>query len=325
MSGFSIEHVDMLLQRYGFFEHRHYVYKQLQLTEKDRKEEKKRKSNKSTESAKTRKNPETSKTPKTRKATKSPKTVTRVTESLKESVSQMADFFSFAFDTDANVFVHLLNKETKETYFYPIDALKDKIKLSAILHSYTFSRNVDLMYSLSTYKTIKTATDENVFSIPLIQVDVDYRKTTKYKNKKPWEVWESIRELEVGNTIPSPSAIEYGHQLRLLYKVKDLYVKKGSNASKNIARRISKLFAKRLSKYGAEVQPITSHGRIAGSINSKDGSTIQIKQFGYEYEVEEIKEKWLDPLPDWYLEWKSKSSKDKVIHPHNTLTLNKKK
>ncbi|MEC5424321.1 hypothetical protein QGM71_12545 [Virgibacillus sp. C22-A2] len=307
MIGLSTEDVDRLLKRYGFFEHRHYVYKRLQLTEKNR-NKKNKKSTKSTES------------------TISPKTTVRVTESQSKNISQMANFFSFAFDTDADVFVHLLNKETKDTYFYPIDTLKDKIKLSAILHSYTFSRNVDLMYSLSTYKTMKSATDENVFSIPLIQIDVDYRKSSKHKGKSPQQVWQSILESEVGNTIPYPSAIEYGHQLRLLFKIKDLYVKKGSEASKNIARRISKVFAKRLSNYGAEAQPITSHGRIAGSINSKDGSTIQIKQFGYEYEIEEIKEKWLDPLPDWYLEWKSKTkNKDKVVPLLNTFTLNKKR
>ncbi|UOQ84635.1 helix-turn-helix domain-containing protein [Gracilibacillus salinarum] len=284
--------VDLNLMRYDFWEQRDYAYQQLGLKIAKREVKKYRNS-------------------------------TEIIGPQKANMSELANFFSFAYNTDANVFVHLLNKETGENYFYPINSLKDKIKLSSILHSHIFCRNVDLMYSLSTYKTMIGATDENVFSIPLIQVDVDYRKIPKYKTKTPMQVWQSILETEVGNTIPYPSAIECGHQLRLLYKLNDLYVNQSSKASKNIARRISKVFAERLSKYGAEFQPITSHGRIASSINSKDGSIVQIELFGHEYEIEIIKEKWLDPLPDWYSEWKSKpKKKGKVIYLQNTLTLN---
>lgn len=284
--------VDINLKKYGFWEQRDYAYQQLGL------EYTKREAKNSNYSA-------------------------EAVESQKSNLSEQANFFTFAYDTDANVFVHLLNKETGQNYFYPIDSLKDKIKLSSILNSHIFSQNIDLMYSLSTYKTMKGATDEKVFSIPLIQIDVDYRKIPKYKRKTPMQVWQSILKTEVGNTIPYPSAIECGHQLRLLYKLKDLYVNQSSKASKNIARRISKVFAERLSNYGAEFQPITSHGRIAGSINSKDGSIVQIELFGHEYEIEIIKEKWLDPLPDWYSEWKSKpKKKGKVIYLQNTLTLN---
>jgi Homeodomain-like domain len=302
MIGMSKKDVDRILKQYGYFEQRNYVYKELDLTETERK----------------------------KKSTNPPEssdTTSKLTESQKKNISQMAKFFSFAFDTTADVYVHLFNKETSENYFYPITSLKDPIKLSSILHSYKFGRNIDLMYSLSTFKTMKNATDENVYSIPLIQVDVDFRKITKYKKKTPQQVWKLILDYEIGKSIPYPSAIEYGHQLRLLYKLQDLYVKKGSDASKNIARRISKVFAKRLSKYGAEAQPITSHGRIVGSINSKDGSTVKIELFGYEYCIEEIKEKWLDPLPDWYLEWKKSTKKKentKVQHK-TSLTLNKKR
>ncbi|MCM3361243.1 hypothetical protein [Niallia sp. MER TA 168] len=296
MVGLSKKEVKNNLKKYGFWEHRNYIYQKLDLTEKKNKE--KKLSAKSTD----------------------------LIEPRITNLSKLANFFSFAFDTDASVFVHFLNKETGETYFQPIESLKDEVKLSSILQSNRFVRNVDLMYSLSTFKTMKSATDENVFSIPLIQIDVDYRKVPEFKKKKPQWVWELILEEEVGNTIPHPSAIEYGHQLRLLFKVKDLYVKNGSKASKNIARRLSTVFARRLSKYGAEAQPITSHGRIAGSINSKDGSTVQIEMFGHEYEIEVLKEKWLDPLPDWYLEWKSKpKKKGKVIYLQNTFSLNKKR
>lgn len=285
--------VDINLRKYGFWEHSEEAYKRLgiKFTKKESK-----KANSSSE----------------RK------------ETQKASLSAQVNFFSFAYDTDANVFVNLLNKEAGKSYFYPINSLKDKFKLSSILHSYTFNQNIDLMYSLATYKTMKGATDENVFSIPLIQIDVDYRKIPKYKEDTPKQVWQTILDTEVGNTIPYPSAIEYGHQLRLLYKLKDLYVNQTSKASKNVARRISKVLSERLSHYGAESQPITSHGRIAGSINSKDGSTVQIELFGHEYEIESMKENWLNPLPEWYSEWKSKpKKKGKVIYLQDTITLNK--
>ncbi|CDO04303.1 hypothetical protein BN988_02857 [Oceanobacillus picturae] len=287
------EEVDRNLKKFGYWERRHYVYRQLNLKESK----------------------------KSKKVCSSKQSNPRINE-----FTELAKFFSFAFDVNAGVFVHLLNKETGDTYYQPTESLKDSIKLSTILQSPRFNRNIDLMYSLSTFKTMKSATDENVYSIPLIQIDVDYRKIKQYKKMTPQQVWQIILEEEVGKTIPHPSAIEYGHQLRLLYKIKDLYIKKGSEASKNIARRISKVFANRLSEYGAEYQPITSHGRILGSINSKDGSTIKMKVFGHDFTIEGIKEEWLDPLPSWYLEWKSKQKKKgKIIHLHNTLTLNKKR
>ncbi|MED4057714.1 hypothetical protein [Niallia taxi] len=295
MVGLSKKEVKNNLKKYGFWEHRNYIYQRLDLTE-------------------------------TKKETKKSTNSADIREPRITNLSKLTNFFSFAFDTDASVFVHLLNKDTGETYFQPIESLKDEVKLSSILQSHRFGRNVDLMYSLSTFKTMKSATDENVFSIPLIQIDVDYRKIPEFKKNKPQWVWELILKSEVGNTIPHPSVIEYGHQLRLLFKVKDLYVKNGSKSSKNIARRLSTVFANRLAKYGAEAQPITSHGRIAGSVNSKDGSIVQIEMFGHEYEIEVLKEKWLDPLPDWYLEWKSKTKKKgKVIYLQNTYSLNKKR
>jgi len=103
-------------------------------------------------------------------------------------------------------------------------------------------------------------------------------------------------------------------------------VRNGSNSSKNIAKRISKIFARKLSGYGAEGQPINSHGRIPGSINSKDGSEIQLEVFGYSYEIETIKEKWLDPLPDWYRDWKAKrKEKNKISYLPSTYSLNMKR
>ncbi|WP_077305740.1 winged helix-turn-helix domain-containing protein [Terribacillus halophilus] len=293
LKSISKKDLDSNLIKFGYWQQREYAYQKLNLSDA---RVKKKKNNKD-------------------KAIKY--------EPRNKRLTEVAEFFSSVFDTDASVFVHLLNKETGDTYFQPAESLKDKVKLTSILHSHRFRRNNDLMYSLSTFKTMKNATEESVFSIPLIQVDVDYRKIPRYREKTPEQVSQLILEKEVGNTIPHPSAIEYGHQLRLLYKIKDLYMKKGSSSSKNVATRISATFAKRLSQYGAEGQPITSHGRIPGSINSKDGSKIQLEMFGYSYEIETIKEEWLDPLPDWYYDWKAKrKGKSKIRYLPGTYTLN---
>lgn len=287
--------VDINIEKYGYWDQREYVYKKIGLVVSEKKKKKKTTKNGNS-------------------------------KLQNKTITQMTEFFSFVFDTEANVFVHLLNKETGDTYFQPVGSLKDKMKLTSILHSQRFKRNIDLMYSLSTFKAMKNATQENVFSIPLIQVDVDYRRIPQYREKIPQQVWQLILEKEVGNTIPHPSAIEYGHQLRLIYKIKDLYVRDGSSSSKNIARRISKIFARKLSDYGAEGQPVNSHGRIPGSINSKDGSKIQLEIFGYSYEIEAIKEKWLDPLPDWYHDWKAKQrEKSRISHLPSTYSLNMKR
>lgn len=241
------------------------------------------------------------------------------------NVKQMAKFFTIAYTTDADVFVHFLNKETGKSRFYPIDAVKDVTKLSAILNSYMFSGNKDIMYSLSTYKTMTSATEANAFSVDNIQVDIDYLKVKEYKNKSPEEIWQLILQNDVGVTIPYPSAIEYGHQLRLIYAIDGLYIKKGSEAVKTIAKRLSDTFAKRLKQYNAEGQPITSHGRVIGSVNSRDGSIIKMEMFGHIYSVDTLKDKWLDPLPEWYSNWKTKpkpKKKRKIHHLRNEYSLN---
>jgi len=145
--------VDINIEKYGYWDQREYVYKKIGLIVPEKKKEKK-------------------------------KTTKNGNSKLQNKIiTQMKEFFSFVFDTEANVFVHLLNKETGDTYFQPVGSLKDKVKLTSILNSQRFKRNIDLMYSLSTFKTMKNANQENVFSIPLIQVDVDYRRTPQYRKK----------------------------------------------------------------------------------------------------------------------------------------------
>lgn len=282
--------VDRILKRYGFEDSRKYVYEKLDL------DFPKKKTNGNTD--------------------------IKALPNL-SNVKQMANFFAITYTTDADVFVHFLNKKTGKSRCYPIDAIKDITKLSAILNSYMFRGNKDIMYSLSTYKTMTSATEDNAFSVENIQVDVDFRKVQDYKNKSPQEIWQLILENDVGVTIPYPSAIEYGHQLRLIYAIDGLYIKKGSKAVKTIAKRLSDTFAKRLKKYNAEGQPITSHGRVIGSVNSRDGSIIKMEMFGHVYSVDTLKDKWLDPLPTWYDDWKVRPKKERKIHHlQNEYSLN---
>lgn len=107
MIGLSKKEVNRILKRYGIWEHRNYAYQKLDLAV-------------------------------IKKETKKSTNSTELIETRISNLSKLVNFFSFAFDTDANVFVHILNKETKENYFYPIASLKDKIKLSSILYSHNF-------------------------------------------------------------------------------------------------------------------------------------------------------------------------------------------
>jgi hypothetical protein len=230
-----------------------------------------------------------------------------------------AKFFAFAFDTEDECFVRLYNKQMKESRFYSVSILHDPLKLSAILKSHRFEGNTDIMYSLATYRTMKSAKDENIFSMHLVAIDVDFRKVKRFKNVKPLDVWKEILSKEVGKTIPHPSAVEYGHQLRLLYKFETVYA---TQKSKSLVSRLSSVFAERLKDYGADKQPVSSNGRVIGSRNSKDGSEIKIKTFeSHIYTLKEL-QKWLDPTPDWYPVWKTKPKKAKIIHLQNEYNLN---
>lgn len=229
----------------------------------------------------------------------------------KKDADIMCSIFNRVFDTDRECFIRLRCAETNIIYSYNIQDLKDSKKLFNILNSNKF-RKEDFFYSLATYKTMLSGEEDNIFSMHLISVDVDFRKIKKLKDKTPLEVFQTLKNQEFNKSIPTPNYIELGHQLRLLYKIESVGATK---PSKNLVKRINKVFNERLVDFGADTTRLTDYARIKGSVNTKDNSVIDIfiLEEVQAYTLNDLKDNWLDEIPSWYLSWKNRSNKGKVV------------
>lgn len=226
-----------------------------------------------------------------------------------EKVKEQIKLFNKIFNIDDDVFVRLLCKKSGEYYSYPINALKDFDKLKSILNSHRFSAE-DLMYTFNTYNNLKSATEQDLHLITAIAIDVDFGEIRKFINKKPLEIINLLEKTEFNKTIPTPQIVEYGHNLRLIYVLEKV---PATIASKALANKLATTIGSRLEDFGGSKQPLTTFGRVIGSINSKDQSEIKVMYFNTNnYKLKDLQEKWLEPLPEWYAEWKTKTGR-KVI------------
>ncbi|ELC8368283.1 DNA-binding response regulator [Clostridium perfringens] len=173
---------------------------------------------------------------------------------------------------------------------------------------------------------MESGTNRNLFCINCIAVDVDYKKIKELKELDPVQII-NLLELDFFDIkIPTPNLIEYGNQVRLIYKLHEtVYIPKFRDNVKVLARRISEVFAKELKDFGAEKQNLESYFRFPGSINSKNDSSVRIFKYdeSIEYTLRELQELWLDELPKW---WKRKKGRNKtpkkVVKLHNVYSLN---
>lgn len=233
--------------------------------------------------------------------------IPRFTES---EIKEQVELFNKIFDIEDNVFVRLLCKKTGEYYSYPITILKDLKKLKNILNSKRFTSKEDLMYNFNTYNNLKSATDKDLHLITAIAIDVDFKEIKKYNSKKPQDIINILENIEFNKNIPTPQIVEYGRNLRLIYLLEKI---PATTNSKKLANKITKVISERLTDYGASKQPLTTYGRVIGSINSKSGQVIKVMYLEQKkYTLKELQEKWLEPLPEWYPEWKSRSNR-KII------------
>ncbi|WP_283706385.1 DNA-binding response regulator [Clostridium perfringens] len=183
----------------------------------------------------------------------------------------------------------------------------------------------DLFISLNPFRTMKSGARSNLFCINAIAVDVDYKKKRIFKDLEPFQVIQLLEDEFFDKRIPTPTHIEYGNQIRLIYCVETCYIPKHKDNVLILARRISEVFAEELKDFGAEKQNIESYIRVPNSINSKNGATVKI--FKYEnsirYTLRELQELWLEELPKWYKKKKGRvKATNKVVKLHNVFTLN---
>jgi DNA-binding CsgD family transcriptional regulator len=217
----------------------------------------------------------------------------------------------------------VLEKNRGQVKSYPISAFKNGIKVNKILNS---KDKEDLFISLNPFRTMKSGARNNLFCINAIAVDVDYKKKRIFKDLEPFQVIQLLENDFFEKLIPTPTYIEYGNQIRLIYCIETCYIPKHRDNVLILARRISEVFAEELKDFGAEKQNIESYIRVPNSINSKNGATVKI--FKYEnsirYTLRELQELWLEELPKWYKRKKGRvKANNKVVKLHNVFTLNK--
>ncbi|MDB2091117.1 hypothetical protein PM004_17425, partial [Clostridium paraputrificum] len=157
-------------------------------------------------------------------------------------VKQQLELFNKIFDIEDNVFVRLLCKKTGEYYSYPVAALKDFNKLKSILNSNRFSLKEDLMYTFNTYNNLKSATYKDLHLITGIAIDMDFGEVRRFSGKDPLDIIKVLEKIEFDKTIPTPQAIEYGRNLRLIYALEKV---PATVASKKLANKLATVVAER--------------------------------------------------------------------------------
>lgn len=240
----------------------------------------------------------------------------------KSEVQECSELLQYIYFNNDECFVRVLNKATGKNKVYPINSLKDPMKLRQVLNS--FGRE-DILFSLNPFRTMDRATRNNLFCINAIPVDVDYKKIKELKDLEPHQVIKLLEMDFFESKIPTPNFIEYGNQIRLIYSVETCYIPRFRDNVVTLARRISEVFSQELKDYGAEKQNLESYFRIPGSINTKNGA--EIKVFSYDdavrYTLSELQELWLDELPKWYKKRKGRvKAPKKVVKLHNVYSLN---
>ena len=239
-------------------------------------------------------------------------------------------------------YVRILSKENGEYKAYNIKSMLEQNKVHNILNSYP---SENLMVTFNTYKTMHLATQNNLFSIQAIVLDVDFKFTKEWKEHTPEQILGILQHEYFGHEVPTPTLVEYGNNLRLIYVLEEpLYVgvKKGSTkelrdksrATKVLVNRIGKVLGEQLQDFNASAQQIHTYMRPAGTTNTRNQSKIEIVQIGEKIFFEELQE-WLPDLPTWYEKWKKdkqlrsmrktkkkKGTGKKVINLHNVNVLN---
>lgn len=239
---------------------------------------------------------------------------------VNKDVEVQAKLFSILFSIDKNCFIRLRNKETGQYRTYSVQALQDKYRLQAILKSKHFDSMNDMMYSLNCYNNMYKATEQSLFSIQNIALDVDF-DTNKYTVK---EVMSRIKAMYKAGEILTPNIIEYGHRIRLIYSLEDVGIDKTTYKSLRLVKKVAQAINNKLPKeFNSSVQQLTTFGRIVGSINTKNNKKIQCEIINpNKYMLRELQEQLLEPLVISKKIKTIKKNDSNIIGIKNTFTLN---
>ena len=240
----------------------------------------------------------------------------------KSEIQECSEILQYIYFNNDECFVRVLNKISGKNKSYPINSLKDPIKLNKVVNSFG---KEDILFSLNPFRTMDKATRSNLFCINAIPVDVDYKNIKELKDLEPYQVIKLLEMDFFERRVPTPNFVEYGNQLRLIYSIETCYVPKFRDNVVTLARRISEVFSQELKELGAEKQNLESYFRMPGSINTKNGAKVKIYSYdeAVRYTLSELQELWLDELPKWYKKRKGRvQAPKKVVKLHNVYAFN---
>lgn len=241
----------------------------------------------------------------------------------KVEVSEGLDLLCYLYPHKDDCYVRVLSKARHRYKGYNISSLKDPLKLHQVINTYG---REDLLFTLNSFRTMGKMTQDNLFALNCIAVDVDFKTIKGLELLTPIQIIHLLELDYFDIKLPLPNLIEYGHQLRLIYKLKDtVYIPKNSSKVLTLCRRISEEFAKTLHEFGADKQGLESYFRFPNSINTKTGDTVQVMYYqdSLEYELNELQELWLEEVPSWAKKKKGKRHATKQVYKlHNVYSLN---
>lgn len=183
--------------------------------------------------------------------------------------------------------------------------------------------NNDIVFTPCTFKYGKKddikRMQENIYAVYAWAIDVDYKKSKQYKDKKPEDIINFLAE-EFNRLIPTPNYIEYGNQVRLIYILAEpLMMQSKKSASHKLIMMLKntiKYFCTALNNeydINAEPQKINSFFRMPGSLNVKTrGKYYEVKI----NKVSEVQYTIQELYSEWYKDTPSKVS-NKPIHYKN--------
>lgn len=207
-------------------------------------------------------------------------------------------FFNELWDFQALNENSIVMEKGKKTSIY-LSAMKNSITRNNLFKHFWAE---DLYYTPNTFSPCGNksgcARTNNLFRVVCWAIDVDYKKIKGNEHKDPSNYWnEYLSEAVYDKIIPYPSFIEYGHQLRLIYILKEpINCKNGKKLMKAI-HFIQDMLCKALNaayNCNAERQTLSSYFRVPGSINEKSGDRIEIMKISSErYTVQELMDEYL--------------------------------
>lgn len=155
------------------------------------------------------------------------------------------------------------------------------------------------------------ARESNLFAVTTCGIDVDYKTFYEKRHlpcpfKDPRDFYDFLMET-VGDLIPKPSWIEYGHQLRLIYILSEpIYMKTINPVASQRLYKGLKAVMKRLcaiinDELGCDAEPQKAWYRLPGSLNTKVDGFPEVKMEKIEgaerYTTQELMTEYLPSIP----------------------------